>query len=101
MIFSLSDASTVTKTVTALDVWQYVLGGILLLLAVVLVGLILMQTGKEKGLSGTISGGSTETYFGKSKGASKDKILSVLTIVLTSVFVVLTVVLTVLTTIAG
>ena len=87
--------------VNPLDIWQYVLGGLLILLAVVLVALILKQTGKEKGLSGTISGGSTETYFGKSKSASKDKILAVLTIVLTSVVVVLTVVLTIITTIAG
>lgn len=87
--------------VNPLDIWQYVLGGLLILLAVVLVALILKQTGKEKGLSGTISGGSTETYFGKSKGASKDKILAVWTIALTSVVVILTVVLTIITTIAG
>lgn len=93
MLFSLA--------VSATTVWQYVLGSILLLLTVVLVVLILKQTGKQDGLSGTISGGTTETYFGKSKGASKDKILSTLTIVLTALFVVLTVILTIITTNAG
>ena len=42
----------------------YVLGSILIALTVFLVVLILQQTGKEKGLSGTITGGSSETFFG-------------------------------------
>ena len=36
--------------------WQYILGGALILLSVVIVILVLMQSGKEKGLSGTIAG---------------------------------------------
>jgi len=87
--------------ITSLEIWQFIIGGILLALSVILIVLILQQTGKEKGLSGAISGGSTETYFGKSKGASKDKILKVATIVLTCVVVALTLTLTILTTIAG
>ncbi len=94
MIFAL-------EALAATTVWQYVLGGLLLLLAIVLIVLILKQTGKEKGLSGTLAGGNTETYFGKTKGASKDKILSILTIVLSSVFAVLTVVLMILVTTAA
>ena len=46
----------------------YVLGSILLALTVFLVILILKQTGKDKSLSGTITGGSAETFFGKSGG---------------------------------
>ena len=75
---------------------QYIIGGVLIALAVALVALILMQTGKDKSLSGTIAGGSADTYFGKSGGSTKDKILTKLTIVGSLLFVVLSVVLMIL-----
>ena len=74
----------------------YVLGSILLALTVFLVILILKQTGKDKSLSGTITGGSAETFFGKSGGDSKDKLLSILTIAGTVLFVAITVVLVII-----
>jgi len=74
---------------------QIVLGGLLVLLAIALVILVLKQSGKEKGLSGTIAGGA-ETYFGKNQGQSGDKKLSKATIVLAILIVIVTVVLTVL-----
>ena len=48
---------------------EYVLGGALIFMSLVLVILVLMQTGKDKSLSGAIGGGSTDTYYGKGKGA--------------------------------
>ena len=75
---------------------QIVLGVILVVLAAVLVVLVLKQSGKEKGLSGTIAGGA-ETYFGKNQGQSTDKKLSKATIVLSIAIVVITIVLTILT----
>ena len=75
---------------------QIVLGVILVVLAAVLVVLVLKQSGKEKGLSGTIAGGA-ETYFGKNQGQSTDKKLSKATIALSIAIVVITVVLTILT----
>ena len=74
----------------------YVLGSILIALTVFLVVLILQQTGKEKGLSGTITGGSSETFFGKSGGDRKDKLLSTLTIIGSLLFVVITIVLVII-----
>lgn len=88
MIFSLVAAANTA-------VWQYVIGGCLVLLAVVLVAIILKQTGKDKSLSGTIAG-SAETFYGQSKGTQKDRILQKLTIILSVVFVILTVVLCIL-----
>lgn len=75
---------------------QLVLGAILIILAAVLVVLVLKQTGKEKGLSGTIAGGA-ETYFGKNQGQSADKKLSKVTIALMVLIVLVTVALTILT----
>ena len=65
---------------------ETILGVILLALAVVLVALVLMQQGKDKKLSGAIAGGS-DTFYGKSKGAGKDKILSTVTGVVAVIFV--------------
>ena len=74
---------------------QYVIGGILIVLAVILVGVILKQTGKEQGLSSTLAGGA-DTYFGKSGGSNKAKTLAKVTVALSVIFVVLAVVLTIL-----
>lgn len=67
------------------------LGIILLVAALFLIIAVLLQNGKSKGLSGTISGGA-ETFFGKNKGKTIDKKLSVLTTVVAIVFVVITLV---------
>jgi len=67
---------------------ELVLGILLLVVAVALVLLVLFQSGKDKKLSGTIAGGA-ETFFGKTKAASYDKVLSVVTSVVAVVFAVL------------
>ena len=66
---------------------EIVLGIVLLVLAVAIIALVLMQQGKDKKLSGAIAGGS-DSFYGKSKGAGKDKMLSVVTTVIAIVFVV-------------
>lgn len=80
---------------------QYIIGGVLIALAIGLVALILSQTGKDKSLSSTIAGGSSDTYFGKSGGSTKEKLFSRLTIAGSILFVVLSVVLTILVSTAA
>ena len=75
---------------------QYILGIVLILLAVGLTALILMQSGKDKSLSSTIAGGSTETFFGKSGGSTNEKRLTRWTIIGAAVFVVLAIVLAII-----
>ena len=41
-----------------MNVFDYIIGGLLLLMAVFLVVAIMLQSGKGKGLSGTITGGA-------------------------------------------
>ncbi len=65
-----------------------ILGSVLLVLAAALVVLVLLQQGKDSKLSGAIAGGA-DTFYGKSKGAGKDKLLSTLTTVIAIVFVVI------------
>ncbi|MBR6727428.1 MAG: preprotein translocase subunit SecG [Clostridia bacterium] len=68
---------------------EYVLGGALIFMSVILVLLVLMQTGKDKSLSGTISGGSADTYYGKGKAQRRDKLLARLTIIAAVIFAIL------------
>ena len=79
-----------------MGVAEIVIGAILLALSVLMVVVILQQTGKEKGLSGSISGGSSDTYFGKSGGSTKEKLLFRVTVVASVLFVALAVTLTIL-----
>ena len=69
---------------------EIVLGILLLICALFLVVAVLMQQGKDKGLSGSIAGGS-DTFFGKNKGKSYEKKLSMLTTIVAIVFVVVVV----------
>ena len=66
---------------------ELALGIVLLVLAVALIALVLLQESKDTKLSSSIAGGS-DTFFGKSKGASKDKILSLATTIVAIVFAV-------------
>lgn len=66
-----------------------VIGIILILAAVFLIIAVLLQSGKDKSLSGTIAGGSAETFYGKTKSNSKEQKLSRLTTVVAVVFVAL------------
>ena len=72
----------------AMNVFEIILGIVLLLMAIFLVVAILMQSGKDKRLSGTIAGGA-ETFFGKSKASTMDKILSKVTTIVAIIFAVL------------
>ncbi len=71
-----------------LEIVSIILGVLLLILGVALVALVLLQQGKDKKLSGAIAGGA-DTFYGKSKGAGKDKLLSKITVVVSILFVIL------------
>ena len=74
-----------------MTVFEIIFGIIIMLMAAFLVVAVLMQSGKEKGLSGSIVG-SGDSFFGKSKKAKQDALLSTITTVLSVVFAVLTIV---------
>lgn len=60
-----------------------------------LIVMVLLQSGKQAGLSGSISGGA-ETFFGKNKGRTIDSILSRFTAFAAIAFLVTSVWLTML-----
>ncbi len=71
---------------------EIALGIILVVLGIALVVCVLMQSGKDKSLSGTITGGASDSFFAKGKSKSKDKLLSTLTTIIAVVFAIVAVV---------
>ena len=67
------------------------LGVILLVMAIFLTVSVLMQHGKSKKLAGSIAGGA-ETFFGKNKGSTIDKMLSKITTIVAIVFALVVIV---------
>ena len=63
-----------------------------ILVCCVLTVIVLMQEGKQAGLTGAISG-AAETYWGKNKGRSMEGGLELATMILAVVFVVLSLIL--------
>ncbi len=53
---------------------RYILNAVHIIFAVSLIVIVLLQSGKTTGLSGTIAGGA-ETFFGKHKGRTIDALL--------------------------
>ncbi|MBQ2932168.1 MAG: preprotein translocase subunit SecG [Clostridia bacterium] len=56
------------------------------IISLVLIAVVLMQHGKQQGLSGAIAGGA-ETFFGKNKGRTIDAALKKVTAVVALLFV--------------
>ncbi|HOM01622.1 MAG TPA: preprotein translocase subunit SecG [Acetivibrio sp.] len=63
-----------------------------LIFSISLIVIVLLQSGKQAGLSGSIAGGA-ETFFGKNKGKTIDAILSKYTAVAAIGFLITSVVL--------
>ena len=70
---------------------EIALGIAMLVLAAVLVVCVMLQSGKDKQLSGSIAG-VTESFLGKDRAKKTDKILNRATIVCGILFVILDVV---------
>ena len=73
-----------------------ILIAVYIIVAIILIILTLMQTKDDAGLSSTITGSSTNNFYEKNKGRTKEGKLKKWTIILGIVFVVLAVVLGIL-----
>ena len=78
-----------------MEVLITILCSVMIALAIFLVIAVLMQSGKDSNLSGTIAGGA-ETFFGKTKGKTIDRVLSKATTIVSIIFVILVLVVYVL-----
>ena len=66
---------------------KFIIIGLQIVLALILVAVVLLQSGSQRGLSGSIAGGA-ETFFGKNKGRSLDAKLKKWTSVVAVLFLV-------------
>lgn len=63
-----------------------------IIVAIALIVVVLLQSGKSYGLSGSIAGGA-ETFFGKNKGRTLDSLLGKLTTAVAVIFLITSIVL--------
>ena len=68
---------------------ELVIGILLIIAAIFLIIAVLLQSNKDKSLSGAIAGGSAETFYSKNKGKGIDGWLPKVTTVVAILFVVL------------
>ena len=73
---------------TFLNVIEIIMLVLIVVAAAVLTVAVLLQKSKGQGMSTAISGTSSETYYGKGKGGSRDKKLNKLTMILAIFFAV-------------
>ena len=79
-----------------MEVVKYIVLGIYLIICVALIIAATIQTKDSQGASGTITGSSTNNFYEKNKGRTKEGKMKKTTIVLGACFMVLSVVLGVL-----
>ena len=68
--------------------YEIVLGIVLIITSIALVAIVLLQEGRQAGLSGAIAGGA-ETFLGKNKSKTIEQKLVNITKILAAVFFVL------------
>ncbi len=71
--------------------YEIVLGIVLIVTSLALVAMVLLQEGRQQGLSGAIAGGA-ETFLGKSKSKTIEQKLVKITKILAIIFFVLSLV---------
>ncbi|MBQ7352600.1 MAG: preprotein translocase subunit SecG [Clostridia bacterium] len=84
-----SKDSAIQTLVSEMQTPFLIFGIILLCFAAFLIVAIIIQSNKsQKGLSGTITGGSADTFYGRNRGKDKSKILAIITIVVVVLFII-------------
>lgn len=79
-----------------MDIVKWILIGIYLIISVILIILTLIQAKDDAGLSSTITGSSTNNFFEKNKGRTKEGKQKRWTVILSIVFAILTIALGIL-----
>lgn len=85
------DSVKATHTALAQDMYPFflVFGIILLVFAVFLIVAIIIQSNNsQKGLSSALTGGTTETFYGRNRKKDRNKVLAIITIVVAALFIV-------------
>ena len=78
-----------------METWKMICTVVHIVIAVLLIAVVLLQSGKDAGLSGTIAGSNSDSFIGKNKGRTLNGILEKWTAILAVLFIILSVVLAV------
>lgn len=70
------------------DIINIVSAALLIITSVLMLIVIAMQESRQTGMSGAISGGSSDSYLGKNRGRTKDAALARITKILATIFFV-------------
>ena len=62
-----------------MNVPEIIIAVLLCLVSLALIAIVTLQSGKEAGLSGALSGGSKDSYLSKNKSRNRDKMLASMT----------------------
>jgi preprotein translocase subunit SecG len=73
------------------SVIEYVIGGVIILVSLIIIGVILLQQGRRAGINGAISGGA-DTFLSKNKARTVDASLARWTKYIAILFFVLAIV---------
>ena len=71
--------------------YDYVIGSVLILLALIIIAVVLLQEGRRKGVTGVIEGGA-DTFLSKGKAKAVDAVLAKWTKYIATLFMVIVVV---------
>ena len=74
-----------------MSVLEYVIGGVIILVSLIIIGAILLQQGRRAGINGAISGGA-DTFLSKNKARTVDASLARWTKYIAILFFVLAIV---------
>ena len=74
-----------------MSVIEYVIGGVIILVSLIIIGVILLQQGRRAGINGAISGGA-DTFLSKNKARTVDASLARWTKYVAILFIVLAIV---------
>ncbi len=72
-----------------MPLYQIAFSVVLIILALAIIVLVLMQESNQQGLSGAISGGSSESFFGKNKSRTDEAKKAFATKIVAAVFFIL------------
>ena len=61
-----------------MNVWEIILGIVMIIVSLVIIGVVLLQQGHRAGISGAVSGGA-DTFLSKNKARTADALLARLT----------------------
>lgn len=79
-----------------MNIIKYILIGIYVIVCLVLIALAMMQSKDDAGMSGAMTGSSSNNFYEKNKGRTREGKLKKWTIILGIVFVILTIALSIM-----